>query len=87
MRQDMLELVKTDLRALEGQGVTINLRDGSCLRGYEVVSAPRSRVHTVWVSGQGVDLFVASDDIFTADGDRCTGVVRLDRRSSGGVMH
>jgi hypothetical protein len=70
MKQHAPELVTTNLRALEGQRVKITLRDGSCLNDYEVVSAPRSRVHTLWLFGRGVDLFVAADDIYTADWDQ-----------------
>jgi hypothetical protein len=71
MKQHAPELVTTKLRSLEGQRVKITLRDGSCLHGYEVVSAPRSRAHTLWLFGRGVDVFVPTDDIYTADGDQC----------------
>jgi hypothetical protein len=74
MKQHAPELVSTKLRALEGQRVKITLRDGSCLNDYEVVSAPRSRVHTLWLFGRGVDVFVAADDIYAADG---TNAVKL----------
>jgi hypothetical protein len=70
MKQHAPELVTTNLRALralEGQRVKITLRDGSCLRDYEVVSAPRARVHTLWLFGRGADVFVAADDIYAAE--------------------
>jgi hypothetical protein len=74
MKQHAPELVTTKLRALEGQRVRITLRDGSCLHDYEVVSAPRSRVHTLWLFGRGVDVFVAADDIYAADEDNAANV-------------
>jgi hypothetical protein len=64
MKHHAPELVTTKLRALEGQRVRITLWDGSCLQDYELVSAPRPRVHTLWLFGRGVDVFVAADDIF-----------------------
>jgi hypothetical protein len=67
MKPPAPELVTTKLQNLEGQRVKITLRDGSCLRDYEVVSAPRSRVHTLWLFGGGVDVFVAADDIYAAE--------------------
>jgi hypothetical protein len=70
MKQPAPELVTTKLRALEGQRVKITLRDGSCLDDYEVVAAPRSRVRTLWLFGRGVDVFVAADEIYAADGDQ-----------------
>ena len=70
MKQHAPELVTTKLRSLEGQRVKITLRDGSCLHGYEVVSAPRSRVHTLWLFGRGVDVFVAADDIYSVGAHR-----------------
>jgi hypothetical protein len=70
MKQHAPKLVTTNLRALEGQRVKITLRDGSCLHDYELVSAPRSRVHTLWLFGRGGDVFVAAKDISAADGDQ-----------------
>jgi hypothetical protein len=69
MKQHTPERFTTKLRALEGQRVKITLRDGSCLHDYEVVSAPRSRVHTLWLFGRGVDVFVPAADIYAADED------------------
>ena len=71
MEQHTPALVTTNLRALEGRRVKITLRDGSCLHDYEVISAPRSRVRTLWLFGAGVDLFVATDDISAADAEHC----------------
>jgi hypothetical protein len=77
MKQHAPELVTRNLRALEGHRVKITLRDGSCLRDYEVVSAPRSRVQTLWLFGRGVDVFVAADDIFAAHADQCGELVQF----------
>ena len=70
MKQHAPELVTTNLRTLEGQRVKITLRDGSCLHDYEVVSAPRSKVRTVWLFDRRNDVFVAADDIYAADEDK-----------------
>jgi hypothetical protein len=85
MKQHAPELVTTNLRALEGKRVKITLRDGSCLHDYEVVSGPRSRVHTLWLFGRGADVFVAADDIYAADEDRSSEVVHVvgDHRPEG----
>jgi hypothetical protein len=77
MKQHPPELIATDLRALEGQRVNIILRDGSCLHDYEVVSAPRSWVDTLWLFGRGVDVFVAADDVYSADEDRSSELVHI----------
>ena len=79
MKHHVPELVTTKLRALEGQRVKVTLRDGSCLNDYEVVSAPRARVHTLWLFGRGVDVFVAADDICAADEDLSSEVVHTGR--------
>ena len=86
MKQHAPELVTTDLRALEGQRVKITLRDGSCLHDYEVVSAPRARVHTLWLFGRGVDVFVAADDIYAADEDPSREVVHVVGDDRPGVQ-
>ena len=85
MKQHASELVTTNLRALEGQRVKITLRDGSCLHDYEVVSAPRARVHTLWLFGRGVDVFVAADDIYAADRDPSREVVHVLSDCAPGV--
>jgi hypothetical protein len=72
MQQHEPALIARRLRALEGRRVKITLRDGSCLADYELVSAPRSSVSTLWLFGADADVFVRADDILVAaEGEPC----------------
>ncbi len=57
------------LRRLEGQTVSIALRDGSRLDDCELVSvAGRRRGGSIWLLVGGDDHIVAVDDVLTVDG-------------------
>ena len=49
-----------ELRRLEGQAVSVTLRDGSHLDGVVLVSASR---HSVWLTAHDEDTFLPVDDV------------------------
>lgn len=46
------------LRDLEGRHVSVALADGSRIDDAELVSAGHRRAHTLWLYGNGADIFV-----------------------------
>jgi hypothetical protein len=56
------------LHDLEGQQASIELSDGSRLRG-TVISYGRGRVSTVWLEVDGTDTFIQHDRVVSAWGE------------------
>jgi hypothetical protein len=52
-----------ELVPLEGRQVTVALRDGTRLDDYQLVSAARGTGDTLWLFGNGADVFVPLDDV------------------------
>jgi hypothetical protein len=48
---------------LEGRQVTVGLKDGTRLSDCLVVSTGRNRTASLWLVADGVDTFVAVDDV------------------------
>ena len=51
------------LKSLEGNSVSLALRDGSRLDDCQLVSAGRSRARTLWLFAAGADTFVPVEDV------------------------
>lgn len=51
------------LQALQGRGVSLALRDGSCLEDAVLVSVSFDGAGTVWVFADGSDRFVPLPDV------------------------
>ena len=51
------------LNVLEGQQVSIALRDGSRIDDCQLISVGRSGVHSMWIFTQGLDVFLPLDDL------------------------
>jgi hypothetical protein len=51
------------LRDLEGRHVSVALADGSRIDDCELVSAGHHRAHSLWLYGNGTDIFVPLDDV------------------------
>ena len=51
------------LRDLEGRHVSVALADGSRIDDCELVSAGHRRTHSLWLYGNGTDLFVPLDAV------------------------
>jgi hypothetical protein len=50
-------------RRLEGSRVAIALSDGTRLEDCELVSVGRGGARTLWIATNGIDMFIASDDV------------------------
>jgi hypothetical protein len=55
--------VEQRLRSLEGRQVNLALRGGSRLDDCQLVSAGRGHLASLWLFTNGVDAFVAGDDV------------------------
>lgn len=51
------------IRHLEGRHVNVALTDGSHLDDYELVSAGRAGVGSLWLFANGADTFIALNDV------------------------
>jgi hypothetical protein len=54
---------RTELRALEGQQVSLTLTDGTHMDACSLVSAGRASVGTVWVFAEGDDTFIPLSEV------------------------
>ncbi|MCU1378935.1 MAG: hypothetical protein JWN29_1918 [Acidimicrobiales bacterium] len=54
---------RSHLAGLEGRQVSVALRDGLRIDDCQLVSAGRSQVSSLWLFTDGVDTFVAIDDV------------------------
>jgi hypothetical protein len=52
-----------NLRPIEGQQVSIALRDGTRLDDCDLVSSGRNRLGNLWLFVNGEDVFVARSDV------------------------
>ncbi len=53
----------TSLRRFEGRHVSVALRNGSRIEDCSLVSAGRNPTHSLWLFADGLDTFVALDDV------------------------
>ncbi len=51
------------LQVLEGQQVSVSLRDGARIDDCQLVSAGRSATSTLWLFSNGTDVFVSLGDV------------------------
>ena len=56
-------MTSSSLHGLEGQQVSVALRNGSRIDDCQLVSAPRARTETLWLFSNGDDLFVSLADV------------------------
>ena len=64
---------KRHLQLIEGEQVSVSLRDGRRIDDCNLVSSGRRQVDSLWLYVNGEDVFVAHDnviDIWNAHGDR-----------------
>jgi hypothetical protein len=54
---------RSQLAGLEGRQVSVALRDGLRIDDCQLVSAGRRQVSSLWLFTNGVDTFVAFDDV------------------------
>jgi hypothetical protein len=54
---------RSQLAELEGRQVSVALRDGLRIDDCQLVSAGRRQVSSLWLFTNGVDTFVAIDDV------------------------
>ncbi|MGH8992400.1 MAG: hypothetical protein ACRDZ7_12895 [Acidimicrobiia bacterium] len=54
---------RTSLQVLEGQQVSVALRDGARIDDCQLVSAGRAATSTLWLFSNGTDVFVPVGDV------------------------